>query len=315
MTSLITIKILSLLATFLVATVGTGIPIFYVRKHSHCIFGTALAGGVLLASAIVHLLPDAIETLGHAVPGILCGVIFLALCVFEDLAQTIFGQKELGAADSLIRHESQEMQDANEPKKLRSRCLSSCPQMHSGSGLEGQKVSVCEVCMQTGSIISTMKSIREEATVSPVKSLFLFVALSFHSVVEGFTLGTQRDHHEIIAIITAILVHKGLAGFALGETLRSSSHPRRYLLAMCAIFILCSPIGTIIGMAVDTAIKEEEENPVLTSVCTALAAGTFLQISAMELIPQVFEIEGSSLPKHFGVMIGFLIMAILAFWV
>lgn len=60
--------------------------------------------------------------------------------------------------------------------------------------------------------------------------------------------------------------------------------------------------------------EPEGGESVLTAICTAMAAGTFLQIATMELIPQVFEIQGNSLCKHVGVIAGFGLMSALAFF-
>lgn len=54
---------------------------------------------------------------------------------------------------------------------------------------------------------------------SLVKAACLFSALCFHSVAEGMGLGSATHAPMVVSLAAAILVHKGLAAFALGAAL------------------------------------------------------------------------------------------------
>lgn len=116
------------------------------------------------------------------------------------------------------------------------------------------------------------------------KATCLFIALSFHSVMEGIGLGTQKTVPLLASISAAILAHKGLAAFALGTALCKSGISRCKFCAM-AIFFSC---GTPVGIGIGAVVAANFEGPT-TSVFTAIAAGTFLQISLMEIIPSVLQ--------------------------
>merc|ERR1712032_645494 len=85
----------------------------------------------------------------------------------------------------------------------------------------------------------------------------------------------------------AILAHKGLAAFALGSALRQSgSFSKGWIAAFALFFATCTPLGVTIGMLVSHTF-----NPGTVAFCTAIAAGTFLQVSIMEIIPTAFQVS------------------------
>lgn len=166
-----------------------------------------------------------------------------------------------------------------------------------------------EVCPVSPSSSSAKQ---EERPVSAVKAFCLLVALSFHSCIEGFSMGLVDRRDKLFAVAAALLAHKMLAAFALGETLASAAFSRCILYSMAAFFVLCSPAGTVIGICVESASAGDS---IVPSVCLALAAGTFLQISTTELLPRVFAFEGQTWTKHVGLFAGFGLMSVLGFYV
>jgi len=116
------------------------------------------------------------------------------------------------------------------------------------------------------------------------KALCLFVALSFHSVMEGIGLGTAKKASVLISISVAILAHKSLAAFALGSALCKTNLSGGRFASMAVVF----SSGTPAGIAIGSVVAEHFKGPAV-AVCTAIAAGTFLQISLMEIIPSVLQ--------------------------
>eukprot|EP00397_Hematodinium_sp_SG-2012_P041156 GEMP01045265.1.p1 GENE.GEMP01045265.1~~GEMP01045265.1.p1 ORF type:complete len:340 (+),score=50.95 GEMP01045265.1:32-1051(+) len=309
---LLTLQVVALTLALVFAAAGVMIPVCLKRSYT-CVFGTAVAGGVLLGSAIVHLLPDTIEMIGGVAAGIISGSIFLALAILEDLAMYCFGRShsptcadESTPSDTvLMERRSLGIQDTRMQTSARA---------DESSALELED----DACIDFAVLSDTEKN--DERLVSPVKSLCLLVALSFHSFIEGFTMGTVGSTNNLVPLALALLMHKGLAAFALGETLMSSSFSRPTFYSMAIFFILCSPIGTLVGLIVThsrgpSVSFGKQEDIGLQSVCIALAAGTFLQISTMELIPRVLGMKGSMWAKHLGLVSGFGAMSILGFYV
>ena len=55
---------------------------------------------------------------------------------------------------------------------------------------------------------------KSEATL--LKSLTFAVAMSFHSVLEGFALGVQSNIRSIVTLFFSLLLHKGIEAFSVG---------------------------------------------------------------------------------------------------
>lgn len=176
--------------------------------------------------------------------------------------------------------------------------------------------------------------------------LVFAAALSFHSVVEGAAVGSQRSTSSATAILVAVLFHKLFAALALGVNLthtkvrlklctRSSWHMLSALYlhrcltlrltsdnvletqvsiskywAVSSVFAVASPIGVILGrMASDFTGSD------VTAMLTAVASGTFLYIAATELIPR--ELPGSQCKAFHTscVIAGFMLMSAIALWI
>merc|ERR1712212_637886 len=51
---------------------------------------------------------------------------------------------------------------------------------------------------------------------SPLRSVMLLLALSFHSVFEGIAIGLQDNSGQFFSIVIAVIVHKTVMAFSLG---------------------------------------------------------------------------------------------------
>lgn len=136
------------------------------------------------------------------------------------------------------------------------------------------------------------------------KALCLFVALSFHSVMEGLGVGSQNDATALYSIIFVILAHKGLASFGLGWALASSKLSPRALMLMSAVFALSTPLGILLGMWADTSLAQPS-----LAVFNAVAGGTFLKVALTELLPASLQgTDGTSILRCAMVVAGFALM-------
>ena len=144
----------------------------------------------------------------------------------------------------------------------------------------------------------------------PVTTAFLVaIALVFHSVMEGLGLGTEDEIKSTIDLAIAIMVHKGMAAYALGACVIDSNVSVKMYWLIMGTFSLASPIGVLVGFAIS------EFSDSLTSACfTALAAGTFLYVALMEIIPNELKEKGNKAAKLFVLIIGFGLMSIVAIW-
>ena len=85
-----------------------------------------------------------------------------------------------------------------------------------------------------------------------------------------------------------IAIHKGVIGMSLGIAL-VSTHTRLLLaLTLVAIFVLSSPLGIAIGLSLRTHLTDSAHTLITSAVLEALACGTFMYITFLELIAHEF---------------------------
>lgn len=146
-------------------------------------------------------------------------------------------------------------------------------------------------------------------------AMVLFVALSFHSVLEGLGIGAQTQ--SAWGVFLAIILHKGLAAFALGSGLVQSHLPAPRVVLYMVVFSFMSIIGIIVGWVVTA---DASDDSAAAGVCVALASGTFIYVAVMEVIPQEFPRHGAAAggpqaaQKTAALMLGYAIFGLLAKW-
>ncbi|KAF4047431.1 ZIP Zinc transporter [Phytophthora infestans] len=143
---------------------------------------------------------------------------------------------------------------------------------------------------------------------NPILALVLFIALSFHSVMEGMGMGASTS--PAWDILVAILAHKSLAAFALALEFIHHKVSRKQLLVSVAVFSLMTPTGILFGrLLVDT----NHATPA-GGVCAAFAGGTFLFVAIMEIIPQELQDPRYQIEKCSALLAGYGAMGVLSLW-
>ncbi|XP_061743293.1 zinc transporter ZIP1 [Nerophis ophidion] len=146
---------------------------------------------------------------------------------------------------------------------------------------------------------------------SPFRSFMLFLSLSLHSVFEGLTIGLQNTDSKVLEICIAILVHKSVIVFSLSVKLVQSAIRPLWLAAYIGVFAVMSPLGIAIGISVMEA--QLEAGALIQCVLEGLAAGTFIYITFLEILPHELNSPGKQLLKVLFILLGFSIMGALTF--
>lgn len=146
---------------------------------------------------------------------------------------------------------------------------------------------------------------------SPFRSFMLFLSLSLHSVFEGLAIGLQNTDSKVLEICIAILVHKSIIVFSLSVKLVQSAVRPLWVAAYIGVFAMMSPIGIAIGISVLEA--QLAAGALIQAVLEGLAAGTFVYITFLEILPHELNSPGKQLLKVLFILLGFSIMAALTF--
>lgn len=146
---------------------------------------------------------------------------------------------------------------------------------------------------------------------SSFRSFILFLSLSLHSVFEGLAIGLQTTDSKVLQICIAILVHKSIIVFSLAVKLVQSAVPPLWVAAYVGVFAMMSPLGIAVGISVMEA--RLASGALIQAVLEGVAAGTFVYITFLEILPHELNSPERPLLKVLFILLGFTVMAGLAF--
>ena len=136
----------------------------------------------------------------------------------------------------------------------------------------------------------------------------LFIVLSLHSLIAGMALGVEDHPAQSVAILVAILAHKGSAAFALGlRTAKGKYWPQMFG------FALMTPIGVLLGAAMAATLKGNS-SLYFEAVFDSVAAGTFLYVALCEILPREMSQARNCTGLAASALAGLLLMALLALY-
>lgn len=157
--------------------------------------------------------------------------------------------------------------------------------------------------------------------------LMLLAAISVHSLLEGVAVGLQQSATAVVKLFTAILVHEVLVALAIGIKLASQHRHqlqgmsqqeqlqrRRKILCSSArlvcVFTAMVPVGIALGVGLGTL--QGAAGFAVSGVCQALAAGVFLHVTFMELVPEELQRSHHPFVSIFCMLAGFLGMSVVS---
>ncbi|ELK33214.1 PREDICTED: zinc transporter ZIP2 [Myotis davidii] len=147
----------------------------------------------------------------------------------------------------------------------------------------------------------------------PFRALILLLSLSFHSVFEGLAVGLQTTVATTVQLCLAVLAHKGPVVFSVGLRLVQIGTAPRWAMLCILSFALMSPLGIALGLAVPRG-DSEGGHGLAQAVLEGFAAGTFLYVTFLEILPRELAAPEAPLLKWACVTVGFAFMALIALW-
>ncbi|XP_012504757.1 PREDICTED: zinc transporter ZIP2 [Propithecus coquereli] len=148
---------------------------------------------------------------------------------------------------------------------------------------------------------------------SPLRALILLLSLSFHSVFEGLAVGLQPTIAATLQLCLAVLAHKVLVVFGVGLRLVQIGTGSRWAVFSILSLALMSPVGLAFGLAVVGGDLEGGRG-LAQAVLEGVAAGTFLYVTFLEILPRELAGPATPLAKWGCVAAGFAFMAFIALW-
>ena len=120
-----------------------------------------------------------------------------------------------------------------------------------------------------------------------------------------------ESHDDTLSLLLLIALHKGLAAFALGMSFLGAGLGRRATVVLGGTFALATPIGVAFGVL----LRSSAENSTPSAVCVAAAAGSFVYVALVEVLPRELAHRAARRRTQLAALLtGFAIFAALAVW-
>ncbi|KAI8889315.1 Zinc/iron permease [Backusella circina FSU 941] len=237
-------------------------------------FGKFFGTGVILATAFVHMLPDALENFSSpcltdgwlsygAFAGVFCMIASFALQLLEIV--TVTHLKNL----SKKKQEAIECELGDAGHEIDEKTLSQNKNGH--------------IMDHGGHCHSAL--LEEDEHVKHIGTYILELGIVMHSVLIGITLSTTSND-EFITLLIALVFHQFFEGVALGTRLNSLTYAKWYKPAlMGSLYIVMTPIGVAIGLGIHSSFNPNSYSSVLSqAILDSLSAGILLYNAYVSLM-------------------------------
>lgn len=261
-------------------------------------------GGVLLATCLVHLLPEAREGFenheklmniklnesktdddGHhekmAIPEMVACFGFFAVYLVEEVIHFFLGH---GHTHTHVPTETRAIRSLSRNNSCRSSSRPSDLGGFSGSYKQPKEEPVsftmsAEKICENESNSSISSSYCAGFTVS---GLLTVAALSFHSLFEGFAIGLQDTDSKLWILFGAVSVHKLVIAFVVGLEVLATGGRDLLVIIYMTVFSIMSPLGMVLAMITQSEI--EDSAPLAVGTLNAIATGTLLYVTFCEIL-------------------------------
>ncbi|KAF8688001.1 hypothetical protein HU200_042487 [Digitaria exilis] len=315
----LTLKIIAIFSILVSSSVGCAIPSLgrrfpALRPDTDLFIALkAFAAGVILATAFVHILPDAFDKLGSPCllvddgpwnkfpfAGFVAMLAAIATLVVDTVATGYFqrahAQRTAAVGDVVTSHHGhgeEEHGHSHGVPALIVSSSSSTPNIYDGAELIRHRV------------------------ISQVLELGIIV----HSVIIGMSLGASESPNTIRPLVAALTFHQFFEGIGLGGCIVQARFRLRSVVTMALFFSLTTPVGVVIGIGISSAYNENSPKALVTEgILTAAAAGILNYMALVDLLaedfmnPRVQNNGKLQVILNVSLLLGTALMSMLAIW-
>jgi len=153
---------------------------------------------------------------------------------------------------------------------------------------------------------------KEKSFLVTLRSFFLVLAMSIHSVFEGMAIGLDESEAGVWKLGLAISIHAIPIVFCIGTEMIASGVKKGRIIVFISILSIVTPIGVVIGIIITLHLEQASGGHIFViGVLQGLAGGTLLYIAFFEVLARekLSNYGMSGLLGAFAVLLGFLMMA------
>ncbi|KAL6853747.1 hypothetical protein ACP4OV_019776 [Aristida adscensionis] len=313
------LKIVAIFCILAASSVGCAIPSLggrfpALRPETDLFFAVkAFAAGVILATAFVHILPDAFDKLGSPClvdgpwqkfpfAGLIAMLAAIATLVVDTIATGYFQRAHAKTAAAVGDVETSD-------------------QAHGGDGAHGHAHGVMSVIASSSSASASSSDGGAQLIRHRVIAQVLELGIIVHSVIIGMSLGASESPSTIRPLVAALTFHQFFEGIGLGGCIVQAKFRLRSVVTMALFFSLTTPVGVMIGIGISSAYDENSPRAlIIEGVLNAAAAGILNYMALVDLLaedfmnPRVQSNGRLQLIINVSLLVGTALMSMLAIW-
>jgi solute carrier family 39 (zinc transporter), member 1/2/3 len=146
-----------------------------------------------------------------------------------------------------------------------------------------------------------------------LRARLLVILLSVHSFIAGMAIGAETTVAATVAILIAIIAHKGPEGYALGLSLYEAGKERSELIRTVLLYSIMTPIGIVVGTLLAEVLTGEAQI-LAEAIFDGLAGGTFLYIATLGILKEEYAKPEYRWPKYTATALAVVLIAVVSIW-
>ncbi|XP_037472531.1 zinc transporter 5-like [Triticum dicoccoides] len=305
------LKIIAIFCILAGSAIGAGLPSLgrrfpALRSETDLFLAVkAFAGGVILATGMVHILPAAFEALRSPClvggpwrrfpfAGLVAMLAAVATLIVDTVATGYFHRTNAKRAAAVTDEPAHD-----EPE--------SAPDGHHGHA--------------HGMSVLAAPADGDELVRHRVISQVLELGVVVHSLIIGMSLGASDFPSTVRPLVPALTFHQLFEGIGLGGCIVQAKFRLKSVVAMGLLFSLTTPAGIGVGIAISSVYDESSPTAlVVQGLLEAAAAGILVYMALVDILaedfskPRVQSRARLQLALNVSLLLGAGLMSLLAVW-
>ena len=317
LTNIFLIKICSIFLLSLISISFGLMPYFinFCRKSNKFLsLSNSFSAGIFLGLGFFHILPEAAEMIHKKTEfpvAYVCCFLSYALNLFIEkvVASNSHEMLNKGFGHNRENHESDE--EKNEHIRKHKENEDNLETNENKEEKQVLEIKINQIHNDSNNLVSKNMQIRNNYEIKTITedqipisksssiSYLLLLALGFHGLFEGISLGIQHTIRGTVFLILAIGLHKWAAALTLGISFVKSGVSQKEFIINILIFSFITPIGISIGMAL-TSFSDD----FFAGIFLSISVGTFIYIACSEIVIHEFNKKDNRYIKFLCFILG-----------
>ncbi|XP_027183470.1 zinc transporter 4, chloroplastic-like [Coffea eugenioides] len=351
-----TLKMVAIAAILFAGVCGVAIPLvgkkrwFLGTDSNLFVAAKAFAGGVILATGFVHMLPDATSNLTDSclpeIPwskfpfsGFIAMMAALGTLLIEFIGTQYYERKQ-GKESQIVRVDSVDMESGIVPAEnegLNGKVFGE--EEGGGMHIVGMHAHAAHHRhnhpQEQGACAGNKRSHSDGHSHSHeiddgneegskrhvVVSQVLELGIVSHSVIIGLSLGVSQSPCTIRPLIGALSFHQFFEGFALGGCISQAQFKTVHATIMACFFAITTPLGIAVGTGISTSYNPNSPRAlIIEGIFDSISAGILVYMALVDLIAADFLSKRMScntrlqVASYIALFLGAGLMSLLALW-